>query len=87
LFICNQNRKLKFVLNQQNIEYRKEKIKGRKCTTANERFHASGGVARPIGSATLQVLCPAQTAVSRRLREAATTLSVILGQSASRRSK
>jgi hypothetical protein len=43
----------------------------------NERFHASGGVARPKGSANLQVLCPAQTAVNRRLREAATTLYAI----------
>jgi hypothetical protein len=41
----------------------------------NERFHASGGVARPKGSANLQVLCPAQTTVNRRLREAATTLA------------
>jgi hypothetical protein len=41
---------------------------------ANERFHASGGEARPKGSANLQVLHPAQTVVSRCLREAATTL-------------
>jgi hypothetical protein len=54
----------------------------KKHLTANERFHASGGVARPKGSANLQVLCPAQTAVSRRLREAAITLCVSLfGQS------
>jgi hypothetical protein len=51
-----------------------------KCRTPNERFHASGGVVRPKGSANLQVLCPAQTAVSRRLREAATTLGVSGGQ-------
>jgi hypothetical protein len=50
-----------------------------KTAAGNERFHASGGVARPKGSANLQVLCPAQTAVSRRLREAATTLYATLG--------
>jgi hypothetical protein len=54
--------------------------KNRKCTAANERFHASGGVTRPKGSANLQVLCPAQTVVSRRLREAAATLCAIFGQ-------
>jgi hypothetical protein len=56
----------------------KQKIK--KMPAANERFHASGGVARPKGSANLQVLCPAQTEVSRRLREAATTLTASVGQ-------
>jgi len=40
----------------------------------NKRFAASGGVARPTSSANLQVLHPAQTAVSRHLRQAAGTL-------------
>jgi hypothetical protein len=47
---------------------------------ANERFAASGGVARPKSSENLQVLRPAQTAVSRHLRQAATTLSATRGQ-------
>jgi hypothetical protein len=54
-------------------EIKDERISN-KMPAPNERFHASGGVARPEGSANLQVLCPAQTAVSRRLREAATAL-------------
>jgi hypothetical protein len=49
-------------------------------TAYNERFHASGGVACPKGSANLQVLYPAQTVVSRRLREAATALSATVGK-------
>ena len=38
-----------------------------KTPAVNERFGASGGVARSTSSANLQVLCPAQTAVSRHL--------------------
>jgi hypothetical protein len=37
------------------------------ATAGNERFGASGGVARPKSSANLQVSCPAQTALSRHL--------------------
>lgn len=44
----------------------------------NLRFGASGGVSRPKVSAALQVLHPVQTTVSRRLRQAAGTLAVIL---------
>jgi len=38
----------------------------KKWAAANKRFAASGGVSRPKISANLQVLYPAQTAVSRR---------------------
>jgi hypothetical protein len=48
-----------------------------KKTAANKRFAASGGVARSKSSANLQVLRPAQTAVSRHLRQAATPLAAI----------
>jgi len=51
-----------------------KQIKKKKMPAANERFAASGGVSRPKGSANLQVLHPAQTAVSRHLRQAAPTL-------------
>ena len=46
----------------------------------NKRFAASGGVARPTSSANLQVLHPAQTAVSRHLRQAAGTLAAMRGR-------
>jgi hypothetical protein len=66
-------------MNEKDWKYLSEKaweIRERvvKMPAPNERFCESGGVARPKGSANLQVLCPAQTAVSRRLREAAATL-------------
>jgi len=51
-----------------------------KMAAANGRFGASGGVARPKSSANLQVLRPAQTAVSRHLRQAAPTLAASGGQ-------
>jgi hypothetical protein len=60
------------------INLKKKKVK---TPAANERFHASGGVARPEGSANLHVLSPAQTVVSRRLREAATPLPAMAGDS------
>ena len=46
----------------------------------NWRFGVSGGVARPKVSANLQVLCPAQTSVSRHPRQAARTLAATAGQ-------
>jgi hypothetical protein len=44
-----------------------DRKKGLKCTATNERFGASGGVARPKVCDNEQVLRPAQTAVSRHL--------------------
>jgi len=47
-------------------------------TAANERFGASGAVTRPKVCANLQVLCPCERQWKPRLRQAATTLGVIL---------
>jgi hypothetical protein len=47
---------------------------GMKCTAANERFGASGAVARPKVCADLQVLRPCERQWKPRLRQAAWTL-------------
>jgi hypothetical protein len=48
-----------------------------KCTTANERFGASGAVARLKVCANLQVLRPSERLWKPRLRQAASTLGKI----------
>jgi hypothetical protein len=63
----------------------REKIKRglmKKTPTDNERFHASGGDARRQFCAYLQVHRPPEPLCNPRLREAATTLAAILGDSA-----
>jgi hypothetical protein len=53
-----------------------------KCTAANERFHASGGVCPQTVLWEFGSTLPAGTAVNPRLREAATTLGASGGQRA-----
>ena len=50
-----------------------------KCTAANERFHASGGVCPLTVLWEFGSLSPARTFVNPRLREAAGTLYAING--------
>jgi hypothetical protein len=56
-------------------------MSNKKERTANERFGASGGVARPKVSADLQVLRPSERQRKPRLRQAAKTLHASGGQS------
>jgi hypothetical protein len=49
-------------------------MKTSKCTSANERFHASGGVCPQKHLWEFGSLSPARTFVPHRLREATTTL-------------
>lgn len=58
-----------------------EREKGLKYTAANKRFHAMAGVAPHKRQCELASFVPARTVVSPPLREAATTLAVIRGQS------
>jgi len=51
-----------------------------KHLTANERFHASGGVCPQTVLCEFASASPARTFVNPRLREAATTLPAIAGQ-------
>jgi hypothetical protein len=51
----------------------------RKCTTHNERFHASGGVCPQKHLWEFGSLSPARTFVPPRLREATTTLAATRG--------